>query len=186
MEIFEIRLARLVTHAAAETQQGSGVIRIGSGKTIPTWKGNWKKSIRRVAGQPLRLRMTILDTDILSLFFANHVRVVERYRAQTDEVVTTIISRIETLQGRFATLFKAADGNQLRRGQERLIRAESDLAVFRHLPINVAAAVEFDKLRAHKKLKKIGQGDLLIASIALAYGAKLVTRNTRDFHAFPA
>jgi hypothetical protein len=28
------------------------------------------------------------------------------------------------------------------------------------------AAAEFDRLRAHKKLKKIGRADLLIASIA--------------------
>ncbi len=129
--------------------------------------------------------MTILDTDTLSLLFANHARVVARYRAETDEVVSTIISRIETLQGRFATLLKAADGAQLRLGQERLDRAERDLATFRFLPINAGAAIEFDRLRANKKLKRIGRGDLLIASIALAFRGTLVTRNTRDFKRVP-
>src|SRR4029077_18103618 len=100
--------------------------------------------------------MIILDTDTLSLLFANHARVVERYRAEADEVVSTIITRIETLQGRFSTLLKAVDGVQLRVAQERLDRAENDLATLRFLPIDAAAAIQFDKLRVNKKLKKIG------------------------------
>ena len=129
--------------------------------------------------------MTILDTDTLSLLFANHALVTARYRAETDEVVSTIISRIEVLQGQFATLMKAADGNQLRIGQERLNLAEADLSTLRLLPINAGAAIEFDKLLSNKKLKKIGRGDLLIASVALAFRATLVTRNTRDFQEVP-
>jgi tRNA(fMet)-specific endonuclease VapC len=129
--------------------------------------------------------MIVLDTDTLSLLFANHARVVARYRAETDDVVTTIISRIETLQGRFATLLKAADGAQLLIGQERLDRAESDLATFQQLPINAAVSSEFDRLRQNKKLKKIGRGDLLIAAITLANQATLVTRNEKDFRKVP-
>lgn len=130
--------------------------------------------------------MIVLDTDTLSLLFAGHTRTAERYQAATEEVVITIISRIETLQGRFATLFKAADGAELRLGQGRLDRAESDLATFRVLPVNAAAAAEFDKLRQHKKLKKIGRADLLIASISLAHGATLVTRNLKHFNQVPS
>ena len=129
--------------------------------------------------------MIILDTDTLSLFFANHAHVVTRYRAETDEIVSTVVSRIEILQGRFAMLFKAADGTQLRLGQGRLDRAESDLRTFRFLPINEAVAIQFDKLRLDRKLRKIGRGDLLIASIALAFRARLVTRNTRDYQNIP-
>ena len=36
-----------------------------------------------------------------------------------------------------------------------------------------------------KGLKKIGRGDLLIASIALAHKAVLVTRNLRDYRRIP-
>ena len=129
--------------------------------------------------------MIILDTDILALLFSNHARVVKRYEAESDEVVSTIVSRIETLQGRFATLMKAADGRQLRIGQERLERAERDLAAIRMLPIDAAAAMEFDKIRANRKLKKIRRGDLLIGCIALAHGARLATRNLRDFQIIP-
>ena len=48
-----------------------------------------------------------------------------------------------------------------------------------------AAAVEFDKLRRNKRLKKIGRANLLIASITLAHRATLVTRNLRHFRQVP-
>jgi tRNA(fMet)-specific endonuclease VapC len=53
------------------------------------------------------------------------------------------------------------------------------------LPVDAASAVEFDRLRQNKKLKKIGRGDLLIASICLANRATLVTRNLKDFQKVP-
>lgn len=40
-------------------------------------------------------------------------------------------------------------------------------------------------MRQEKKLKKIGRADLLIASIALAERALLVTRNLKDFKQIP-
>jgi tRNA(fMet)-specific endonuclease VapC len=123
----------------------------------------------------------VLDTDITSLLFSGHERVVARYQAETDEVVITTVTRIEMLEGRFATLLKAADGAELVRAQNRLQRAESDLAAFRILPVDAAVAVEFDRLRQDKKLKKIGRKDLLIGCIALSQGAILGTRNTKDF-----
>lgn len=43
----------------------------------------------------------------------------------------------------------------------------------------------FDILRAQTKLGKIGRADLLIASIALAHRATLVTRNLRHFRQIP-
>ena len=46
-----------------------------------------------------------------------------------------------------------------------------------------AAAAQFDRLRASRRLRKIGRADLLIASIALANRAVIVTRNLRHFRA---
>jgi tRNA(fMet)-specific endonuclease VapC len=129
--------------------------------------------------------MIVLDTDTLTLYFRNHPQVRDRHRQAEDDVVLTIISKIEVLQGRFATLLKAADGPELQRGQQRLDEAEKDLRSFAIVPITKAAATEFDRLRANKKLKKIGRADLLIASIALAHKATLVTRNTKDFGKVP-
>jgi len=128
----------------------------------------------------------ILDTDTLTHFFLNHPLVVERMRRETDEVVITVVSRIEILLGRFATLLKAADSAELLRGQKRLHEAERDLArLSRILPINAASASECDRLLATKGLRRIGRADLLIASIALANKATLVTRNRRDFQKMP-
>lgn len=129
--------------------------------------------------------MIVLDTDTLTLLLAGHPRVTERHRRETDEVVLSILVRIETLQGRFATLLKAADGSELLRGQERLDQAERALAAFRIVPIDAAVAAEFDRLRQAKRLKKIGRADLVIAAIALAHRATLVTRNLRHFRQVP-
>jgi tRNA(fMet)-specific endonuclease VapC len=129
--------------------------------------------------------MKVLDTDTLTFLLRGHPKVVERRSAEEDEVVIPIISRIETLQGRFATLVKAANGAELQRGQERLDQAERDLVPFRVLRITSAAAADFDRLRQDKKLKKIGRRDLLIAALALANKATLVTRNRKHFLLVP-
>jgi tRNA(fMet)-specific endonuclease VapC len=130
--------------------------------------------------------MKILDTDTLTLLFGGHPRILERHRRQGDEVAITIISRIEILQGRFAMLLKAADGLELRRAQQWLDQSIAHLAAIpKVFPIDDAAAEVFDKLRQHKKLKKIGRGDMLIAAITLAHRATLVTRNLKDFHQVP-
>jgi tRNA(fMet)-specific endonuclease VapC len=129
--------------------------------------------------------MTILDTDILSLLIAGHPRVSERFDREVDDVVTTVVSRIEILEGRLASVIKAADGQQLLQAQHWLQQSERDLDKYVILPFDVASADEFERLRANKKLKKIGRGDLLIASIALARRATLSTRNIRDFRLVP-
>jgi tRNA(fMet)-specific endonuclease VapC len=92
---------------------------------------------------------------------------------------------MEILQGRFASVFKAEDGDQLLIAWRRLEQAEARLRSVRILPVDTGAAAEFDRLRQNKKLKKIGRADLLIASIALANRATLVTRNVRDFRLVP-
>lgn len=125
--------------------------------------------------------MIVLDTDTLTHLFAGRASVVTRREQETQPVVITIVTWIEVLQGRFATLLKAADGDELQRGQERLSQAEHAPRPFRLLPITEAVAREFDRLRQDKKAKKIGRADLLIASITLANRATLVTRNLKDF-----
>lgn len=129
--------------------------------------------------------MTLLDTDTLTLYFTAHPRVMEQVRAAEEVPVTSIVSRIEVLQGRFDSVLKARDGDQLLAAQERLAAAERSLAKFQCVPFNAAAATEFDRLRQNQKLKKIGRADLLIASVALAHGATLVTRNLRHFRQVP-
>ena len=130
--------------------------------------------------------MKILDTDILSLLFHDHPRVVERHRQESDEVALTIVSRIQVLQGRFAMLLKAPDGAALLRAQQWLDLTVNNLAAIPNvLTIDDRVASEFDRLLHNTKLKKIGRADLLIAAFTLASRAVLVTRNLKDFRQVP-
>jgi tRNA(fMet)-specific endonuclease VapC len=129
--------------------------------------------------------MRVLDTDILGHLFQGTPRVVERLNTVNEDPFTTIISQIELLQGRYSFLLKAADAVQLLRAQEWLDRTVDLLQRFPVIPIESRAAAQFDALRRLRKLRKIGRPDLLIASIALAHDAVLVTRNVRDFSLVP-
>jgi len=129
--------------------------------------------------------MTILDTDTFSLLVAGQPCVRQRLDRQAAGAALTIVSRIEVLEGRFASVKKAADCEHLLRAQGWLEQSERDLTDILILPFDAAAAAEFDRLRQNKKLKKIGRGDLLIASIALAHRATLATRNVGDFRQVP-
>src|SRR5262245_24561628 len=130
--------------------------------------------------------MYVLDTDTLSRLRSDDQRLREhRERIAPTELATTVITRIEILQGRFDSVVKAADGEELLRAFAWLARSEELLGQLTILPIDEAAAAEFDRLRQNKKLKKIGRGDLLIAAIALAHRATLVSRNLRDFRQVP-
>jgi len=66
-----------------------------------------------------------------------------------------------------------------------LTETETDLQKLPILAVDADAALEFDRLRKNKKLKKIGRPDLLSACIALANRATLVTRNLKHFRQVP-
>lgn len=129
--------------------------------------------------------MILLDTDSVTLLTRGHPRISERVLSPGDRVAITVVTRIEILRGRFDYLLKASDGTHLQRAQQLLEQSEQDLAKLIVVPINAAAAATFDQLRQNKKLKKIGRADLLIASIALAHRATLVTCNLRHFQQIP-
>jgi tRNA(fMet)-specific endonuclease VapC len=129
--------------------------------------------------------MILLDTDILSLLFAAHPRVVDRYNRETDIVATTLITRIEMLEGRFASLLKAEDGAKFRQAEQRLQQTEYNLTTLPIIQGDSQIVAEFDRLLQHKKFKKIRRADMLIASVALGRKARLVTRNLRDFRLIP-
>jgi tRNA(fMet)-specific endonuclease VapC len=129
--------------------------------------------------------MLVLDTDILSHVFQGTPQVLQRLERAADSPFTTIINQIELLQARYAFVLKAADGQQLLRAQEWLGRTVTLLEQFPVLAIEQEAAKSFDSLLKIRGLRKIGRPDLLIASIALANQATLVTRNVKDFALVP-
>jgi tRNA(fMet)-specific endonuclease VapC len=128
----------------------------------------------------------LLDTDTFNHFHRGHQKVsVKVAAAGVDNVRITIVTRIEILQGRFDFILKSADRQQLETAQLWLTRSETALAMWQEASLDAAACQEFDSLRVHRPLRKIGRRDLLIACIALANQATLVTRNLRDFSLVP-
>jgi tRNA(fMet)-specific endonuclease VapC len=119
------------------------------------------------------------------LLLKEHSKVVERWRQETDQVVVSIVSRIEIFQGRYATMLKAANGSDLKLAQQRLDRAERDLRPFDVLPITDAVGAKFDELLRSKRTQQVGRADLLIACVVLSRNATLVTRNIKDFKRVP-
>ncbi|MDJ0567867.1 MAG: type II toxin-antitoxin system VapC family toxin [Pleurocapsa sp. MO_192.B19] len=130
--------------------------------------------------------MYLLDTDTLTHLYRGNSNVVRRLKAVDDvDVGITIITKVEVLRGRIDYLLKAETGANLLKAQELLFRTEELLNQLLIIPISQAASLEFDRLRAVAKYRKIGRADLLIASITLANRATLVTRNQRHFKQIP-
>jgi len=127
-----------------------------------------------------------LDTDTLNHFHAGHPRVVRRVKdANPAELAITVPTRIEILRGRIEFILKAAAAEQLLRAQQRLDESDRALGQWSVAPLSSLAAEQFARLHAQKGIRKIGRADLLIACIALANRATLVTRNVRDFTVVP-
>lgn len=130
--------------------------------------------------------MYLLDTDTILHLHAGHPKVVARLRQVEDaEVGTTVVTKIEILRARYDFLLKAKDGDDTLKAQELLTRTEELLANLLVLPFDVRVKSHFDEFRKRRKLKKIGRADVLIASIAHANRATLVTRNLKHFRQMP-
>jgi predicted nucleic acid-binding protein len=131
--------------------------------------------------------MFMLDTDTLSELFKDNPKIQKRLAEVPSDtpVVTSLISRIEILEGRFASIAKAATRVEMLNAAARLATDEGHFETIDVLPLSERVADEFERIRGSKKLKKIGRKDMLIACFALAHGATLVTRNTKDFVGIP-
>jgi tRNA(fMet)-specific endonuclease VapC len=130
--------------------------------------------------------MYLLDTDILSLLHAGNAQVGRRvWQIDPGDVATTIISKIQILRARYDFVLKAANAEELLRAQHWLYRSESLLNQIEIVWLDEDSVMEFDRLRGEKRLRKIGHADLLIAAVALANRATLVTRNLRHFQQVP-
>lgn len=126
--------------------------------------------------------MIILDSDIFTLLIYEHPNVVRHYEAVPDDerLAVTIVTRTEILRGRTDSLLKAANEQELMTAAKRLQETEEALNDFLIVHVDEEAATHFKALLGQKKLK-MRRPDMLIACIALANDALLVTRNRKDF-----
>jgi tRNA(fMet)-specific endonuclease VapC len=130
--------------------------------------------------------MYLLDTDTVTHLHSGNTNVINRLEnLQDEEVAITIVTKIEILHGRIDYLLKAFSGSDLLKAQELFSRSETLLNQLPVILIDPNAANQFDRLQDISKFRKIGRSDLLIASIALANQAWLVTRNLRHFRQIP-
>ena len=131
--------------------------------------------------------MKLLDSDILTLAFHRKPGVAEKVTAARDsgELQLPAIVRLEALRGRIDAVLKVGRGADGLKMTERLAETEQYLGTFRIVDFEERAAAHFDRLLGLKSLRNKGRSDLLIACIALAHDATLVTRNTKDFAPIP-
>ncbi|MEN6449455.1 MAG: PIN domain-containing protein [Thermoguttaceae bacterium] len=130
--------------------------------------------------------MRVLDADTLTHLYAGHERVIGCLRRCEDpDVAIAVVTKAEILRARCDALLKAADAEQLLRAQSRFLQTERLLNELRTVAFDERATTEFLRLRARTALRKIGHIDLLLAALALANRATLVTRNLRHFNQVP-
>ena len=130
--------------------------------------------------------MHLLDTNILTAFHKGNPKITAALNVLDEpQIATTIVNQIELIQGRTDFLLKAENGDRLLYAQSLLRETEYLLAEIQIIPFNEAAAAYFDQLKQQSVLRKSGRPDLLIASVALANRATLVTRNLKDFKNVP-
>jgi tRNA(fMet)-specific endonuclease VapC len=130
--------------------------------------------------------MLILDTDHLSALDRSNAagKALERRLEKSgEEISATIISAEEQLRGWLAQINRCRDPDKLIVHYRRLRQRIEYFAAGIVLDWDAAAAQEFARLRELRL--GVGTMDLRVASIALAVGGVLLTRNLRDFQRIP-
>jgi tRNA(fMet)-specific endonuclease VapC len=124
------------------------------------------------------------DTDTLTLYERMHPVVVRNvFYHLADDIRVTSITVEEQLTGWFATLRAARTPQQIETAHVRLSEAVRLLSGWDIVPFTAFAAVRYQTLLRQKL--NVGGNDLRIVSIALEFGATVVTRNLRDFGRVP-
>ena len=128
------------------------------------------------------MTMIILDTDVISeILRKDHAdrRVIDWFiHVPMNEVYTTSVTTAELLTG-IALLPEGARKRRLGDSVQRFI----SLYLPRTLPFDVAAAPYYAAVHAQRRAagRPVTTQDVMIAAIALACDATLVTRNVKDF-----
>lgn len=123
----------------------------------------------------------LLDTNLcvryLRALAAPSLEVQLQQLATDDEVVLCSVVRAELIYGALRSRDAQRNLNEVRRF----------CAGFRSLPFDDAAAEECGRLRALLGAagQRIGPNDFMIAAIATANGARVVTHNVREFSRVP-
>ena len=130
--------------------------------------------------------MLVLDTDVQSLTEnagPDAASLQTRLGADGRPQTITIMSVQERLRGRIAVCQRATDPDAYVRAARLLHRTFVVLQKLTILDFDDRAANQFRSLKAQRI--RIGTMDLRIASIVLAHGGLLISRNLKDFRKVP-
>ena len=130
----------------------------------------------------------LLDTDHLGIVqrrsAQEHANLTHRTRQHSlKDIFVSIISFHEQVVGWNAYIRRARGAEGLVRGYAMFQEILADFARMNVLPFDFQAAETFAQLR--RSGVRVGTMDLRIASIALARGMTVLTRNTLDFERIP-
>jgi tRNA(fMet)-specific endonuclease VapC len=133
--------------------------------------------------------MILFDTDTLSIVQSPHLPEAQRLQAriaalpEEEVVATTIVTYEEQTRGWLDFMAKARTLELQMEAYGRLLRHLEFFTRIHVVSFDPAAGAQFERLL---KLKiRIGTRDLRIASIAVARGALLLSRNRRHFDKVP-
>jgi tRNA(fMet)-specific endonuclease VapC len=117
--------------------------------------------------------MILLDTNVVVAHLKGDARVTGRLASQIEDIAVPALVVAELDYGAKASA----------RVSENLARLNAFLSSVEIVPFDETAAREYGTLRARLRAigKPTGEIDTLIAAIALAHRAVLVTHNVRDF-----
>jgi tRNA(fMet)-specific endonuclease VapC len=127
--------------------------------------------------------MYVFDTDHISLYGRNVSAIVERVALTKTPLITTVVTVEEQIRGRMKQLAEAKTDATRSQAYEWLTETIRFLNAFEVLQYTVEAQQTFVRLRSERV--RIGTRDLRIASIVLAHGGIVLTRNRKDFAQVP-
>ena len=121
------------------------------------------------------MKASLVDTNIISLFFRGHPQVVEKFEAYLAEYDTVNLSMI--------TYYEIVSGLKHRDAQKQLEQFLEFSSQNTVLPLTQAAADIAADVYAdlRKKGQPIDDIDLLIAGTAIANGLVVITQNRKHF-----
>ncbi len=131
--------------------------------------------------------MTAFDSDVFTLITQGH----ESYRVRLSQIAVgeqaiPLVVLEESIRGRLNSIRKAETAKQQQKivsAYDRFFEVIADSHRYRVLPYTIAAHALFTAWRTAKI--RIGTQDLRIAAICVVHGAKLITRNRRDYELVP-
>lgn len=117
--------------------------------------------------------MKILDSDVCIEILRGNVKVIEKRRTVDDDVATTWVTASELAYG----ARKSPDP------EHNTTLVTEFLATLSVVGLNLPAALEFGRRKANLERAgmRLPDADLLIAAIALAHGASLITGNRKHY-----